>query len=90
MRPPSEITVLDIINAVDPIQRIKGCPLGLESHRGRLCGMHMRLDRAMKLVEETLEQSTIADILNTPERPQPMRESPRLLTTLSKSDRSPA
>ena len=75
-RLPRDITVLEVIQAVDPIQRIRGCPLGLESHRGRLCGMHARLDQALALVEETLGQSTIADILETPERPLPMRESP--------------
>ncbi len=73
-RPASEITVLEVINAVDPIPRIQGCPLGLASHRGKLCGMHARLDQAMGLVEETLGQSTIADILSTPGRPLPMRE----------------
>lgn len=75
-RAASEITVLEVINAVDPIQRIKGCPLGLASHQERLCGMHARLDHAMGLVEETLGQSTIADIVSQADRPQPMRECP--------------
>ncbi len=74
-RPPEEITVLDVVNAVDPIRRIRGCPLGLESHGERLCGMHARLDRALQRVEEMLGESTIADILHTEERPQPMKET---------------
>lgn len=73
-RGPSEITVLEVVNTVDPIQRIEGCPLGLASHAGRLCAMHAKLDQAMSLVEQTLAESTIADLLSTPERPQPMRD----------------
>lgn len=74
-RASAEITVLEVINAVDPIQSIEGCPLGLATHQKRLCGMHASLDQAMGLVEETLRQSTIADIVSKPGRPQPMRDS---------------
>lgn len=74
-REPSEITVLDVVNAVDPIRRIRGCPLGLKSHGQRLCGMHARLDDALSRVEAMLGESTIADILSTEARPQPMKET---------------
>lgn len=77
-RDPSEITVLDVLNAVEPLQRITGCPLGLATHRYQLCGMHARLDQAMARVEETLSQSTIAEILETSQRPQPMKDGPVL------------
>ncbi len=73
-RDPGELTLLEVVNAVDPIRRIQGCPLGLASHQGRLCGMHAKLDQAMKMVEDTLRQATIADLLNTAERPRPMLE----------------
>lgn len=76
-RPATEITVLEVINAVDPIRRIEGCPLGLESHQTRLCAMHARLDRAAELVEEALRASTIAELLRDGDRPTPMKESPR-------------
>lgn len=66
-RSPDELTVLDIIQAVDPIQRIKSCPLGLEGHIN-LCPLHRRLDQAMKLVEEALRKSSIAELLAEPER----------------------
>ncbi|MCH9651001.1 MAG: Rrf2 family transcriptional regulator [Deltaproteobacteria bacterium] len=83
-RLPAEITVLDVINAVDPLQRITGCPLGLKSHRHAMCAMHARLDKAAALVEETLRASTIEELLRTPERPQPMKES---VSTLSRPSR---
>lgn len=66
-RPADELTVLDIIMAVDPIARIKSCPLGLKGHIN-LCPLHRRLDQAMKLVEDALSQSTLAELLAEPER----------------------
>src|SRR5688572_21191147 len=31
-RPAKEVTILEVVNAVDPLQRIRECPLGLASH----------------------------------------------------------
>lgn len=67
VRPAEELTVLDIIMAVDPIARIKNCPLGIKGHIN-LCPLHRRLDQAMKLVEDALSQSTLAELLAEPER----------------------
>ncbi len=67
VRPADELTVLDIIQAVDPIQRIKSCPLGIKGHIN-LCPLHRRLDQAMKLVEDALGQSTLAELLTEPNR----------------------
>lgn len=66
-RPADELTVLDVITAVDPIARIKSCPLGIEGHIN-LCPLHRRLDQAMKLVEDALSQSTLAELLAEPDR----------------------
>lgn len=40
-----EITILDVINTVAPLERIRRCPLGLPSHT-QLCPLHAELDRA--------------------------------------------
>jgi Rrf2 family protein len=66
-RPAEELTVLDVIEAVDPIRRIRSCPLGIKGHVN-LCPLHRRLDQAMALVEDALRQSTIAELLVEPER----------------------
>jgi Rrf2 family protein len=66
-RPAEELTVLDIIDAVDPIRRIHHCPLNIKGHIN-LCPLHRRLDNAMKLVEDALRESTIAELLVEPER----------------------
>src|SRR6516165_4767697 len=39
-RPMQEMTVLDVINAVDPLQRIERCPLGRPDHKVRMCALH--------------------------------------------------
>jgi len=62
-RAPREISVLDVINAVDPVQRIERCPLGLKSHRGRLCPLHRRLDEAAALVQRAYAETSIAEIV---------------------------
>jgi Rrf2 family protein len=61
-RPPADITVLEVINAVDPIQRIKKCPLGRETHDKRLCPLHYRLDAALALIEDSLRSCTLEDL----------------------------
>lgn len=70
--PASEITVLDVINAVDPIQRITTCPLGLKAHGKRLCPLHKRLDNAMAQVETAFANSTLADLLADPSPSKPL------------------
>ena len=63
--PKEELTILSVLNAVDPIERVKECPLGLESHEGALCALHETLDNATACVEKLFSETTIADILNT-------------------------
>ena len=63
MRAPREISVLDVVNAVDPVQRIVRCPLELKSHRGHLCPLHRRLDEAAAMVQRAYAEATIAEIL---------------------------
>lgn len=60
------LSVLDVINAVDPIQRIKHCPLGLPKHGTNLCPLHKRIDHAIALVEKEFRESTVADLLKEP------------------------
>lgn len=71
---PDDLTILDIVNAVDPVQRIKTCPLGLASHGVKLCALHRRLDDALAKVEEAFRQSTLADVLADPNPSVPLRD----------------
>src|SRR5438045_813686 len=47
---PAELTILEVVNAVEPIRRITTCPLGLTAHGVRLCPLHRRVDDALALV----------------------------------------
>lgn len=71
----TRISVLEVINAVDPIQRIRKCPLDLKTHGERLCPLHRRLDEAMASVEEAFAGSTIAELISDSSRPTPLCES---------------
>ena len=62
----AEMTVWEVVNAVDPIRRIRRCPLELEAHDGTLCPLHRRLDQAMASVEESFRETSIADLLAPP------------------------
>ena len=60
---PTRLSVFDVIQAVDPLQRIRTCPLQLKAHRKQLCPLHQRLDDAMAMVEDAFRHSTIAEML---------------------------
>ncbi len=56
------ITILDVVNAVDPIRRINACPLGRSSHTS-LCPLHWALDKAIEQIEGTFRATSVADLL---------------------------
>lgn len=71
-RPANRITILDVVDAVDPLQRIRKCPLGLEEHGANLCPLHRRLDEAMADIEKTLDGTHISEILESPDGRAPL------------------
>lgn len=71
-RDPAGLSVLEVVNAIDPIERIHTCPLGLESHGECLCPMHRRIDDAMAAIEQSFGASTIAAVVNEPTRSHPL------------------
>ena len=75
-QPPEDITILDVVNAVDPIQRITTCPLELKGHGVRLCPLHFRMDRALALVEDAFRKSTLAEVLAEPTQSKPLCDFP--------------
>lgn len=63
---PAELTILDVVNAVEPIERLTTCPLKLPNHGTNLCPLHKRMDAAMATVEEAFRNSTLAEVLADP------------------------
>lgn len=71
-KPANELTILEVVSAVDPIQRIRTCPLGLEVHGVHLCPLHKRLDNALAMVENAFGGTTLAEVLAEPSRSIPL------------------
>lgn len=62
-RAPRELTVLDVVQAVEPVERIKHCPLGLKAHGQNLCPLHRKMDEALELIETSLGETSLQDVL---------------------------
>jgi Rrf2 family protein len=73
-REPTELTIWEVIDAVEPIKRIRECPLGINAHGGTLCPLHSKLDNALALVEESFRSTTVADVLAQPGSVTPLCE----------------
>jgi Rrf2 family protein len=73
---PGELTILEVVNAVEPIGRITTCPLKLDAHGVRLCPLHRRLDDALATVEQAFARTTLAEILAEPTTSVPLCKFP--------------
>lgn len=70
-RPANKISLLDVVNAVDRLQRITRCPLGNPAHL-KLCPLHQRIDRALDHIEREFQGTTLDEVL-VPARSAPDR-----------------
>ena len=73
----ADLTILEVVNAVEPIRRIRNCPLGLAAHGVNLCPLHRRLDEALALVEEAFANTTLEEVLTEPAKRVPLCNFPR-------------
>lgn len=73
---PRELSILTVVNAVDPIHRIAECPLGIPSHGRRLCPLHHRLDQAAAMIEKTFGETMVAELLAVPRERRPLCRFP--------------
>lgn len=60
---PGNLSILDVVNAVDPIQRINRCPLDLKSHGVKLCALHRRMDDAIGVMEDAFRSTSLSELL---------------------------
>jgi Rrf2 family protein len=72
LKAPAELSVWEVVDAVEPLQRIRTCPLGLDTHRLRLCPLHKKLDEALAAVEHAFRETTIGELLATPTTSRPL------------------
>jgi Rrf2 family protein len=84
VRPGDEISILDVVNAVQPIPRIRHCPLGLKGHT-LLCPLHRELDEACAATERAFARVAIAQLLDRSGDAPPLCE---LKSSMRKKQRS--
>jgi Rrf2 family nitric oxide-sensitive transcriptional repressor len=73
-RAPDKITLADIVNAIEPLQRITRCPLGISGHVS-LCPLHRKLDQALATVEQAFQETTLDDLCKEGVGPSPLCSS---------------
>jgi Rrf2 family nitric oxide-sensitive transcriptional repressor len=71
-KPAEKLTILEVVNAVEPLQRIKSCPLKLRSHGVKLCPLHRRLDNALASMEAAFAATTLAEVIAEPTESKPL------------------
>jgi Rrf2 family transcriptional regulator, nitric oxide-sensitive transcriptional repressor len=73
-RPPKEMSALEVLEVVDPVRRIRSCPLKLPEHSEQLCRLHRQLDDAIAGIETAFRNSSIADLSSTDPAHAPLCE----------------
>ena len=76
VKKPAELTILEVVSAVDPIRRIHTCPLGLAAHGVNLCPLHRRVDNALATVEEAFRNTTLQEVIDEPTESVPLCDFP--------------
>lgn len=56
-------TLLDVVDVIDPLERITVCPLGRVAHRKQLCPLHSRLDEVIGLLQESLGAMSLRSVV---------------------------
>jgi Rrf2 family transcriptional regulator, nitric oxide-sensitive transcriptional repressor len=74
-KPAEELSLLEVINAVDPMQHIDKCPLDLAQHGSNLCPLHKRLNDSIHMIEKTYRESTIGELLRESTGSKPLCET---------------
>jgi Rrf2 family protein len=72
-RPARKITILDVVSAIAPPERIRRCPLGLRTHT-RLCPLHKELDDVYAAAEKAFGRVTIARLIDSTSEIVPLCE----------------
>lgn len=85
-RPANEITILDIVNAIDPVDRVHSGPSELASQGAGLRPLYRVLDAASKDVIERFGSTSLHDLVTDPTAGTPLPEAKPESTQRAKSD----
>lgn len=73
LRPTSDaVNVLDVVNCVDPFDRLESCPGHPKAEQGPQCGLHRLLDSAQAEAEKRFAQTTIRQLIESPDSVPPL------------------
>lgn len=61
-RDPGDMTLLDVIEAVEPLRLIESCPLNKPCHKKQLCPLHRALRSATEAFSASLRTTTVRDL----------------------------
>jgi Rrf2 family transcriptional regulator, nitric oxide-sensitive transcriptional repressor len=61
-RPAREISLLEIVRCITPVDRVGACPVGDRNRDGHLCPLHEAKDRAAAAIIEIFGGVTLADL----------------------------
>ncbi len=60
---PARTSLLDVVNAIDPIDRIRQCPIDRARDAGEFCRLHRRLDEIAALLQQNLQRTTLSSLV---------------------------
>ena len=63
-RSPGQLTMWEVVQAVDPLKRIRECPLAFEAHDAQLCPLHEQLDTAIAAIEKMFTACKISKLID--------------------------
>ncbi len=86
-RAPADLTIWDVVQSVEPIERIRTCPLELHSHRTNLCPLHKKMDTALASIEDAFRGCTLADLLAEPTTSKPLCPVPQTISVAAPTRR---
>lgn len=64
------MTMYDVMQAVDPIERVLVCPLHLPEHKDKLCPMHAALDAVFEKMEREFKSARVIDLVDKTVTPE--------------------
>ena len=59
-----DMTMYDVMQAVDPITRIHTCPINLPEHADKLCPLHAALDAIFERMEKDFKNAKVLQLVD--------------------------
>ncbi|MBC8310595.1 MAG: Rrf2 family transcriptional regulator [Planctomycetes bacterium] len=80
---PNKVNLLQVVTVIDPLERIKECPLGRADHQHALCPLHHQIDLAIEALENSLSSMTLQNVIDSAEGSSLCQDHSNATATLS-------